>query len=367
MKLVFTGDLLLGDQPLLLGMGIQSRYRRNYSPVFDDFCGWFKTLGADALVVNCEGVLVEDVLAFPPYERATKAPLEALALLRGLDTPVLVSVANNHSMEYGPEAFANMRRLLEAGGFRVLGLKDRPAEFIRTAETTVGVLAFSTVPALYGCEPGYLYVPPEDGASVEKLLELVRQSRSQCDYLVVYPHWGTEFMTEPNRTQRELAARLVEAGACMIVGAHPHVTQAAYRVSEAPVYYSLGNLVSDYPLKGMNKSAVVVAEFGKDNFTSMTRPFDADAACRIRCCGEESMVLSSPRSDWPDDESYFKEGSTRRRNVRNEMLAYLLRHLPKALCNFPLIAWMARRAWFLAVNRRQLSRDPNSIYSGPIH
>ena len=273
MRAVFTGDLLLGDQPLLLGMGIQSRWGEAYASVFQDFCSWHREQHADFLVVNFEGVLVRNLRAFPPSERAMKAPLPALAPLQELGIPVLVSLANNHSMEYGPDAFAEMCQLLEAAGFLVLGLRDDPAKIVRTADTTVGVFAFSTIPALYGHEPRYYYLDSANEDCVERLLDRVRQTKAQCDQLVIYPHWGTEFVTEPSRMQRELASRLVDSGANLIVGAHPHVIQDAYWVNKAPVYFSVGNLVSDYPLEEVRRSAVVVADWTGGTLTTETQVF----------------------------------------------------------------------------------------------
>jgi len=366
-RIVFTGDLLLGDQTLLLGMGIQSKWGNDYRPVFQGFCDWHRKQHADALVVNFEGVLVEHMKTVPRAERAAKAPLHALSPLRELGVPVLASVANNHSLEYGPDAFSETCRLLESAGFLVLGRKEQPAQVIRDADTTVGVLAFSTVPAFYGCEPRYLYVNPADKTSVGGLLDHVNHARTRCDHLVAYPHWGTEFMTEPSRMQRELAARLVASGVDLIVGAHPHVVQTACEVAGRPVYYSLGNLISDYPLPEVGRSAVVTAEFQPGSMLPSSDLFETNRDFQVSPIEGASLPLEVPGNQWPDDDAYAREAAARRKAVRNRMLLHLLKHLPKTLSNRALLAWLVRRALYLAMNRRRLAEDPESIYSGPIH
>ena len=75
----------------------------------------------------------------------------------------------------------------------------------------------------------------------EKALEAIRTARQNCDYLVVYVHWGTEQSTVLETAQTELADLFQQAGADLIVGAHPHVLQGAGWRGQTPVLYSLGN------------------------------------------------------------------------------------------------------------------------------
>jgi poly-gamma-glutamate synthesis protein (capsule biosynthesis protein) len=62
---------------------------------------------------------------------------------------------------------------------------------------------------------------------------------------MVFPHWGEEYMQAPQEEQRELATQMVEAGADLIIGSHPHVIQGIESIDGVPVIYSLGNFVFD--------------------------------------------------------------------------------------------------------------------------
>ena len=67
-----------------------------------------------------------------------------------------------------------------------------------------------------------------------------------ADVVVPFLHWGREGTPEPEASQRELARRLIDAGASAVIGAHPHVTQTVDVYKGRPIVYSLGNFVFDY-------------------------------------------------------------------------------------------------------------------------
>jgi len=109
----------------------------------------------------------------------------------------------------------------------------------------------------YSGEPG-----AESGATEEQVLDAVKAARAQCDFLVVSIHWGVEYATAPRAEDVELAHKIMEAGASVIVGHHPHVLQAVetYRTHEVAatadgkgaepardtvIFYSLGNFLSN--------------------------------------------------------------------------------------------------------------------------
>jgi poly-gamma-glutamate synthesis protein (capsule biosynthesis protein) len=94
------------------------------------------------------------------------------------------------------------------------------------------------------------------GADEAQVLEAVKQARAQCDFLVVSIHWGIEYAPAPRPEDVEIAHKMLEAGASVIVGHHPHVLQPVetYRTHEGPdgqdgrntvIFYSLGNFLSN--------------------------------------------------------------------------------------------------------------------------
>ena len=75
----------------------------------------------------------------------------------------------------------------------------------------------------------------------KRLLETVTAARDKCDFLVVFIHWGTESTTEIDWIQQDQAPQIADAGADLIIGAHPHVLQPIGKSNGVPVVYSLGN------------------------------------------------------------------------------------------------------------------------------
>ena len=75
----------------------------------------------------------------------------------------------------------------------------------------------------------------------EKYLEVIREADANADFTVAFVHWGSENVFEYEAAQRELAEAYAEAGADLIIGAHPHVLQGFDYVGNVPVVYSMGN------------------------------------------------------------------------------------------------------------------------------
>ena len=76
-----------------------------------------------------------------------------------------------------------------------------------------------------------------------RALEAIKTARGQCDYLVVYVHWGVERETEPKDYQRAMGRQYIDAGADLVIGSHPHVLQGIEYYKGKPIFYSLGNFV----------------------------------------------------------------------------------------------------------------------------
>lgn len=202
---------------------------------------------ADITMVNNE---------FPYSTRGTQAPDKqftfridpayiSLLAESGVD---IVTLANNHVLDYGTEALSDTFQTLDDAGIAYAGagnsLKRAEKLILKKAGgKTFGFLAASRVfpVASWNVEnqaPGVLsaYDP-------SRLLAAVSAARSRCDYLFVYVHWGIERNTAPERYQTDLAHALVDAGADAVIGAHPHVLQGVELYRDKPIFYSLGNFI----------------------------------------------------------------------------------------------------------------------------
>lgn len=160
----------------------------------------------------------------------------------------VVTLANNHALDYGPEALTDTFQTLDDAGIAYVGAgmdKARAAKafFVQNGTKNFGFLGASRViPVpewnIENQQPGMLCT--YDSAL---LCEAIRQTKQQCDFLTVYVHWGIERENTPEEYQRQLAKEYIDAGADLIIGAHPHVLQGIEYYNGKPIVYSLGNFI----------------------------------------------------------------------------------------------------------------------------
>ncbi len=80
---------------------------------------------------------------------------------------------------------------------------------------------------------------------LDAMVEDVTKLRKRCDVVIVSMHAGTEYLPTPNDQQRNFAHAAIDAGATLVIGHHPHVTQSVEVYGSGVIFYSLGNLAFD--------------------------------------------------------------------------------------------------------------------------
>ena len=178
----------------------------------------------------------------------------------------IVLFANNHAMDQGWAGFAETRRHLSDEGLLVAGTSDSAAQAwqpVITEANGIKVGWLGMTRWLNGnrnpddaSQPHVNFYPyPGEsggapGADEATVLAAVKAARAQCDLLVIAVHWGIEYATNPRPEDVDLAHKMLDAGASVIVGGHPHVLQQVetYKTQDgrdAVIFYSLGNFVSN--------------------------------------------------------------------------------------------------------------------------
>ncbi|MGO9775587.1 MAG: CapA family protein [Terracidiphilus sp.] len=233
-----------------------------WGALFSDVADVFKS--ADFGFVNLETPVA------PAHSRGSKpfmfdAPIALIDALKANGIKI-VSFANNHVMDQGWAGFAETREHLREQGLLFVGSGDTAPQawqpvIVEANGIKVGWLGmtrwlngnrnpdkddlphvnFFPYPGESGGAPGM------DEAGV---LEAIKQARLKCDLLVVSIHWGTEYAPAPRPEDVETAHKMLEAGAAVIVGHHPHVLQPVetYHTADgrdAVIFYSLGNFLSN--------------------------------------------------------------------------------------------------------------------------
>ncbi|MBR1854774.1 MAG: CapA family protein [Lachnospiraceae bacterium] len=237
--IVYTGDVCLQS-------GVENTYRAYGVEGIIGEALLQDLTGADYTVINHEfcfstgGTKQDKTYTF-------RADPQNVTLLNEMGVD-LASLANNHALDYGTEALSDTFRTLDGASIDYMGAGEtveRAAEMI-TVETngyTLGFLAASRVyPTVQwnvlNRQPGML--PAYDP---DYLAQIVEEKAAQCDYLMVYLHWGVERAERPEEYERSLAQLLIDCGADAIIGSHPHVLQGTEFYKGKPIFYSLGNFV----------------------------------------------------------------------------------------------------------------------------
>lgn len=200
------------------------------------------TIGNLECVVGREGKMILKAYSF----RAAKG--STLFLKKYFDA---LSLANNHTFDFGPEGITSSLDVLEKDAIRYFGAGKNISEarkplILECKGKRIGLLGYndfrSKEYAATGTTAGN--VPLNATEAVNDIRQA--KNRYQCDIIIPYLHWGDEMEPHPLPEQTKLARQLVDAGATAVIGTHAHVTQTIDVYNGAPIVYSLGNFVFDY-------------------------------------------------------------------------------------------------------------------------
>lgn len=175
--------------------------------------------------------------------RADPKTVEGLAYA-GFD---MLSLANNHMLDWGPDALIDTAELLRREGMRPVGAganalaANTPAIFEKNG-ITFGLFAYSTI---FPNTPATDMEPGLSLFSLASATHVVRELARTTDVVIVSFHWGEEYALQSRAEEQEIAHALIDAGADLIVGHHPHVAQEIERYNGGWIAYSLGNFVFD--------------------------------------------------------------------------------------------------------------------------
>ena len=190
------------------------------------------TRNDDLTVVNLECVLTDRDLERVEKEYNFSGPTAYTEILTSAGVEC-VTIANNHSHDYGEAGYSDTKAALDSAGICWFGT-DAPAVWRSDEGLQIGFVGVS-----YSLS----------GNRYRQYLRQVEALRQYgCAAVITVMHAGTEYSyTAPDSYQAQIAARAVESGSCLVVGHHPHVVQGYDVLSGVPVVYSLGNCSSAAP------------------------------------------------------------------------------------------------------------------------
>jgi len=261
-----AGDVMLG------GRWEQQMAQDGYFHPFAKIAPELKK--GDITLVNLEAPLTSRGKEFTDKKYRFRVKPQAAAALKkaGITT---VTLANNHSMDYGLQGLLDTVQQLDKAGIGHVGGGEnlaaaRKAVVYNIRGTTVALLGYSlTLPQEFWAG--------EKRAGTAPLLEKmvkddIAAARKQAAIVLVAVHWGEEGTIRLREYQPRLARMMIDAGADAVIGHHPHILQGIERYKRGIICYSLGNFAFAHKSKIADRTLLVRLHFEGDKRTAELLP-----------------------------------------------------------------------------------------------
>jgi poly-gamma-glutamate synthesis protein (capsule biosynthesis protein) len=364
MKLAALGDLFLGDQLACVGFGVRSYCDQNgYDHLFD---GVRSTLqGHDLVVANLETVLSQagdgDRNSLNLVLNRGNPRAAAAIKAAGIN---LLTLANNHIFDYGPRGIDDTIAALDEAGLAHCGTKRKSIHVHEQSGRSYAFLSWSLVPDSADAREFY-----NVSDTLDPILAELRETRPHADKIVLSLHAGNEFIGQPSHAFQRQCHELIDAGADVILGHHPHVLQPIDRYQHGLIAYSLGNFVfcswSVACRTGMVLGASVDdAQWLGCSFFEIDRrtyaPILISDNARIKAL---SQHVSSPTP--LSSEDYLRRVRELRLEYRRSTAMHVLKNLYRTKWRSDLVRLAMTRAKFLWSIRKVEGNQPDLVYTGP--
>ena len=260
----------VGD--VMLGRGVGGRLNEDYISPFKEVAPFLNS--ADITFANLECSISDRgqaLIGKGVWLRAQPKAIEGL-LYAGFN---IINIANNHILDYNEIAMFDTIDILDEHGIKHMGagknleVARKPA-ILGVEGVTVGFVGYTDLYQYGYGVPGQRALKfveaKENEAGVAPLkLDMIKEDvkslRDKVDIVIVSLHWGIEDSQQVPQTQREFAYEVIDAGADMILGHHPHRLQGIEFYDGKPIVYSMGNFLFDQNDKENNESMIVDIDF----------------------------------------------------------------------------------------------------------
>ncbi|MBE5961543.1 MAG: CapA family protein [Lachnospiraceae bacterium] len=270
--LVAAGDDLLHETVINGGLKEDGTY--DYSCFFSNLLDVFEN--ADIAAINQETIMGGAEKGYSGYPRFNSPDAIAEAIYKaGFD---VVLQANNHTLDMGISGLTHAISVWKQyPSITLLGVNETKEQYERIQTVTRNGITIAMLSYTYGFNGNIL--PSKDyymanTLNRDKMKEDIKKAKELSDFVIVFPHWGTEYVYEPDSSEKSLAQFFADQGVDLVIGGHPHVLQTAEWLTgengnQTFVYYSLGNYISsmnytDRMLGGL--ADVVIAKDGEKTY-----------------------------------------------------------------------------------------------------
>ncbi len=250
MRLVLLGDVMLGR--------LVNEILRTVPPEYP----WGDTLpvlrAASAVVINLECVIADRGTPQAGKTFTFRSDAKNVTVLEAARVAV-VSLANNHALDYGRDALEECLTLVRGRGIAVAGAgrsiaEARASALVPMDDRPLALVAWTDNEPDWEAGPhatGIFYVPmapgePGGNPRMDALLSTVRSAVGAGQFVIVSAHWGPNWGNDPMPEHVDAAHCLIDAGAGVILGHSPHVVRGVELYKGKPIFYSCGDFVDDY-------------------------------------------------------------------------------------------------------------------------
>lgn len=246
--MIAVGDDLIHSSVYQAGKQKDGSY--NFDSFFENI--QYKLDEADIKVINQETVLVSDPKDYSGYPCFGSPYAVGDSIAKAGFNVVLE--ATNHSYDKGVSGIMDSLNFWEKyPEIKVLGIHENKKDASSITVMTVNNISIVMLNYTYGLNGFKL---PSDKEYLvdtlydkDKVVNDIKKAKQEADVVVVFTHWGTEYVYEETSYQKDYANIMAEAGADIIIGGHPHVVEPLKYIETSdnrtvPVYYSLGNFIS---------------------------------------------------------------------------------------------------------------------------
>jgi len=237
---VFAGDMMFDRYVNHIFKNVGSDH------IFDNLD---KTLftGKDIAFANLEGPVSSDPIAddYPERSLVFNMPPETISAIKNLGLNG-VSLANNHTLNASAAGFATTQSLLKNARIKYGGSQngfDDGSVIRYETEIPISVIAVDFL----------------SFTNASKISETIKTEKDAGRFVIVFPHWGTEYDLVHSTSQKNAAEKWIDAGADLIIGSHPHVVQDIDIYNNKPIIYSVGNFVFDQTFSSDTQQGLIIS------------------------------------------------------------------------------------------------------------
>lgn len=224
-KIMFVGDMMFdrGVRNKISQKGVDSLFE-NIQSLFEE---------NDLIVGNLEETITNNKTIATPNSEILRFTFDPqIANLLKQNNFGLVSLANNHSLDFGELGYEETKNNLNNVGVLYFGSGHNKTDLSKKIILNNKNFCFVAYHDLY----------TKNEAPV---IEEIKKIKNDCYKIIVFPHWGEEYLNSFTERQKKLAYAFVDSGADLIIGTHPHVIEPVEIYKDKVIFYSIGNFVFD--------------------------------------------------------------------------------------------------------------------------